>query len=100
MRLGLEVVKCRNSSVASCVCHHPAAQPSELSAGGALPIMHGGEFTTTPDARSRLLIEHILNLGCRCRWEENAVAAILLKSKESLAVSYDYTANQHASLCE
>lgn len=64
----------RNSSVASCVCHHPAAQPSELSAGGALPIMHGGEFTTTPDTRSRLLIEHILNLGCRCRWEGNAVA--------------------------
>jgi hypothetical protein len=69
---------CRNSSVLSCVCHRPAAQPSELSAGGALPIMHGGEFTTTPaPAASRQipsLNEHILDLGCRCGWEGNAVA--------------------------
>jgi len=66
---------CRNSSVAPCVCHHPAAQPSELSAGGALPIMHGGEFTTTPAARRQIpsLNEHILDLGSRCRREGNAV---------------------------
>jgi hypothetical protein len=60
VKLRLEVVMCRNSSVASCVCHHPAAQPSELSAGAALPIMHGGEFTM-PDARRQIPSHTVMN---------------------------------------
>jgi hypothetical protein len=99
LKLRLEVVMCRNSSVASCVCHRPAAQPSELQYRPGVLCLSctagNSQQRQPPDARSRLygVNEHILDLGCRCRWEGNAVAYHVVGGVQGLTDEYSRDIN-------